>query len=81
MAMVELASAYENGEAGLRPNPRKAFALFERAVTFGSISGRFHLARCYYVGIGTRVNRRKAASLFRAAAALGFPVDGEAVSR
>jgi TPR repeat protein len=76
MAMLELASLYENGEAGLRPNPKKAFALFERAVSFGSIAGRYHLARCYDLGIGTRVNRRKAASLLREAAALGFPVDG-----
>ena len=79
MAMLELASAYENGEAGLRRSPRRAFELFERAVSFGSIAGRFHLGRCYYFGIGTRVNRRKAARLFRTAAGLGFPVyDSEA---
>jgi TPR repeat protein len=77
MAMLELASAYENGDFGLRPNPKKAFELFERAVSFGSIAGRYHLSRCYHFGIGTRRDPRKASRLFRAAAELGFPVDDD----
>lgn len=78
MAMVELASAYELGLYGLRIDPREAFRLFRRSVSYGSIVGRFHLGRCYRHGIGTRANARKARACFDEAASLGFRFDGEA---
>lgn len=74
MAMAELASIYEAGEHGVRRSEKKAFEYFRRAVEFGSVCGRYHLGRCYYYGVGTPVNKRRATKLFREAAALGFPV-------
>jgi TPR repeat protein len=74
LAMVELASIYEGGEQGCRKNSRKAFALFMKSVSFGSVVGRYHAGRCLYHGIGTRSNRAKALRLLRSAAKLGFPV-------
>lgn len=74
LAMTELAMCHESGDFGVRRSERKAFELFTRAVEFGSVVARYHLGRCLYYGVGTPVNRRKAAALFREAAKLGFPV-------
>lgn len=73
MAMTELASFYEGGEFGVRKSEKRAFELFLKAVAFGSVAARYHLGRCYYLGIGTRPNRRKAIALVRASVGLGFP--------
>jgi TPR repeat protein len=73
MAMTELASFYESGEHGLRKSEKRAFQLFARAVEYGSIVARFHLGRCYYLGVGTKPDRRKGMALIRASARLGFP--------
>jgi uncharacterized protein len=81
LAMTELASFYETGEFGLRPNAKKAFELFSRAVKFGSVSSRFHLGRCYYFGVGTKVDRRRGRALFKVAAELGFPVPDVALEK
>lgn len=74
LAMTELATIYESGDFGVKPSSRKAKELFERAAEYGSIAARYHLGRCFYYGVGTPVNRRKAARLFGEAAKLGFPV-------
>lgn len=72
LAMVEMATFCESGEFGVSKNEKRAHALFRKAVEHGSVVARYHLGRCSYFGIGTKVDKRRARTLFRAAARLGF---------
>jgi len=72
-AMLEYAAMLEDGARGVPAAPAAAFALFKKAERFGSITGRFHVARCLLAGTGTKVDRAAAARRLRRCLELGGP--------
>lgn len=58
-SIVELSQ----GVKSLTSNPEDAFYWYQRATT--EEEGRFNLARCYELGIGTLINLRKAVAIYR----------------
>ena len=57
----------------VKANPKLAFRYFERAMKSNVALGKFHLARCYDLGIGVSANPMLATRLFKSAAMQGLP--------
>ena len=55
-ALYNLAFAYETGK-GVKRDERRAFELYRRAAKAGDRGAAYEVGRCFFYGIGTRVNR------------------------
>lgn len=73
-AFVAVGAYSLNGisDAGMKPNPRRAFSMFMYAATnFGDANAQYNLARMYLDGSGVDKDPRQAARWFRLAAEKG----------
>lgn len=58
-AMIELCNYYTDGDSE-NYNPNKAFTLYRKASSLGSIIGTYHLGDCYFYGKGVKKDTKKA---------------------
>lgn len=59
-ALWKLGLCYEHGWCVEQQSAAIAFTVFELAAKRGNVTGQFHLARCYWRGIGVAANRNEA---------------------
>lgn len=59
-ALWKLGLCYEHGWCVEQKSAAIAFTVFELAAKRGNVTGQFHLARCYWRGIGVSANRNEA---------------------
>ncbi|HGM9833138.1 TPA: hypothetical protein ACXIG6_000105 [Proteus mirabilis] len=62
-----IAYLYENGDWGIKQDPKKAIEWYQKAVESGDSNATMNLAKIYYKGVDTKVDYSKALSLFESA--------------
>lgn len=72
-SMNELAMKYSRGD-GCEKDPDAAFELASQSESTGNLLGISMLADCIAQGIGTKINPRRAVTLYAKAAKLGSPI-------
>lgn len=68
-AQVCLGDVYAVGDGSvIKPEPDKAFALYQQAADHGDLEGQRHVAMAYMYGVGVKQDIPRAVSMFRALA-------------
>lgn len=80
-ATVRLGTVYENGELGIKENPKLAFSYYQKAAAAGHPLGDFNLARFYDAGIEVSANEIQATRLYRKSALAGVTFANPVMAR
>ena len=73
-AITHLGDSYQEGWYGLVKSDKKAAKIWKRAVELGDVEAMRHLAGWHNTGRGVKLDKKKAARLFRTAADRGSAV-------
>jgi TPR repeat protein len=73
-AIAHLGIVYEEGRLGLVKSDKKAAKIYRRAVELGDVHAMAYLGEMYNKGSGVKLDKKKAARLFRMAADRGNAV-------
>jgi hypothetical protein len=73
-AITSLGNAYRHGKLGLVKSYKKAAKIYRRAVELGDVDAMAFLGEMYDVGLGVKLDKKKAERLFRTAADRGVAV-------
>ncbi|GBC21945.2 kinase-like domain-containing protein [Rhizophagus irregularis DAOM 181602=DAOM 197198] len=73
-AQFNLAMIYKKGDQDNNKDYKKAFEIFKQLAEKNYLRGISMLGYCYFNGIGTNINNKKALELYKQAANLGYSV-------